>query len=65
MGSPSKYSKEYYGNKGYQDGLKGDYQPPHDGILDHALGISDSSHEKKDAYKEAYEKGKSERERRS
>jgi hypothetical protein len=65
MGSPSKYSKEWYGNKGHTDGLKGDCKPPHDGILDHALGISNSSREKKDAYIEANKKGKSERERRS
>jgi hypothetical protein len=64
MGSPSKYSIEWYGNEGYQAGLKGaPMRPPHDGLLDRMGGISHESQEKRDAYINGYEKGQRERNR--
>jgi hypothetical protein len=65
MGAPSKYSIEWHGNKGYEDGIAGRApEVPHDGILDRLVGFSGDSRAKRDAYMAAYEKGKRERNRR-
>ena len=64
-GVPSKYSIEWHGNKGHEDGLAGRApEVPHDGILDRLAGFSGESRAKRGAYMVAYEKGKRESNRR-
>ncbi len=65
MGSPPKYSKEWYGNQGYQAGLTGEStaKAPHNSMLDKLGLISNESIEKRDAWLAAHEKGKRERDR--
>jgi hypothetical protein len=65
MSTPPKYSKEWYGNKAYQDALAGKKrETPHDGPLDRMGGISEGSRQKRDTYNDAFDEGKLERERR-
>jgi ribosome modulation factor len=57
-----KYSKQWYGNEGYRDGVSGkSHRHYHDGLLDRALGVSEKSAEKRDSYDRGWREGREQR----